>query len=34
MSALQKFIASARKLHTEEKDPAKRWEKMTSPLQE
>ena len=34
MSAVQKFIASARKLHAEEKDPAKRWEKMTPLLQE
>jgi predicted metal-dependent enzyme (double-stranded beta helix superfamily) len=34
MSALQKFIESARKLHAEEKDPAKRWEKMTPRLQE
>ena len=34
MSALQKFIESARKLHAEEKDPAKRWEKMTLLLQE
>jgi predicted metal-dependent enzyme (double-stranded beta helix superfamily) len=34
MSALQKFIESARKLHVEEKDPAKRWEKMTLLLQE
>jgi predicted metal-dependent enzyme (double-stranded beta helix superfamily) len=34
MSALQKFIESARKLHAEEKDPAKRWEKMTPLLQE
>jgi predicted metal-dependent enzyme (double-stranded beta helix superfamily) len=34
MSALQKFIASARKLHAEEKDPATRWEKMTPLLQE
>ena len=29
MSAVQKFIASARMLHAEEKDAAKRWEKMT-----
>jgi predicted metal-dependent enzyme (double-stranded beta helix superfamily) len=34
MSALQKFIESARKLHAEEMDPAKRWEKMTPLLQE
>ena len=34
MSALQKFIESARKLHAEENDPAKRWEKMTPRLQE
>jgi predicted metal-dependent enzyme (double-stranded beta helix superfamily) len=34
MSALQKFIESARKLHAEENDPAKRWEKMTPVLQE
>jgi predicted metal-dependent enzyme (double-stranded beta helix superfamily) len=34
MSALQNFIESARKLHAEEKDPAKRWEKMTPLLQE
>ena len=34
MSAVQKFIASARKLHAEEKDAAKRWEKMTPLLQE
>ena len=34
MSALQKFIESARKLHAEEKNPAKRWEKMTLLLQE
>jgi predicted metal-dependent enzyme (double-stranded beta helix superfamily) len=27
-TALQRFIASARQLHAEEKDPAKRWEKM------
>ena len=33
-SAVQKFIASARQLHAEEKDPAKRWEKMTPLLQE
>jgi predicted metal-dependent enzyme (double-stranded beta helix superfamily) len=34
MSAVQKFIAAARKLHAEEKNPAKRWEKMTPLLQE
>jgi predicted metal-dependent enzyme (double-stranded beta helix superfamily) len=34
MSALKNFIESARKLHAEEKDPAKRWEKMTPLLQE
>ena len=34
MSAMQKFIASARQLHAEEKDAAKRWEKMTPLLQE
>ena len=34
MSAVQKFIDSARKLHAEEKDAAKRWEKMTPLLQE
>lgn len=34
MSAVQKFIASARQLHAEESDPAKRWEKMTPLLQE
>ena len=34
MSALQKFIESARRLHAEEKDPAKRWDKMTPLLQE
>ena len=28
-SAVQRFIASARELFTEEKDPAKRWKKMT-----
>jgi predicted metal-dependent enzyme (double-stranded beta helix superfamily) len=27
-TAVQRFIASARELHAEEKDPAKRWEKM------
>jgi predicted metal-dependent enzyme (double-stranded beta helix superfamily) len=32
-TAVQKFIASARELHAEEKDPAKRWAKM-SPLLE
>ena len=34
MGALQKFIESARKLHAEERNPAKRWEKMTPLLQE
>ena len=34
MSALQKFIESARKLHAEEKDPAKRWNGMSPLLQE
>jgi predicted metal-dependent enzyme (double-stranded beta helix superfamily) len=34
MSALQKFIASARKLHAEEKDSAKRWQKLKPLLQE
>ena len=34
MSAVQRFILSARKLHAEEKEPAKRWEKMTPLLQE
>ena len=34
MSALKKFIDSARKLHAEEVDPAKCWEKMTPLLQE
>jgi predicted metal-dependent enzyme (double-stranded beta helix superfamily) len=34
MSALQKFIESARRLHAEEKYPAKRWDKMTPLLQE
>jgi predicted metal-dependent enzyme (double-stranded beta helix superfamily) len=34
MSAMQKFIASARKVHAEEPDPGKRWEKMTPLLQE
>ena len=33
-SAVQKFIAAARKLHAEERDAAKRWEKMTPLLQE
>ena len=32
-SAVQIFIASARRLHAEDKDPAKRWEKMTPLLQ-
>jgi predicted metal-dependent enzyme (double-stranded beta helix superfamily) len=34
MSALKKFVESARKLHAEENNPAKRWEKMTPLLQE
>jgi predicted metal-dependent enzyme (double-stranded beta helix superfamily) len=34
MSAVQKFIASARQLHAEETDPATRWEKMTPLLEE
>ena len=34
MSAVQKFIASARKLHAEEGDTAKRWEKIMPLLQE
>lgn len=34
MGALQKFIESARKLHAEERSPAKRWKKMTPLLQE
>ena len=33
-SAVQKFITSARKLCSEEKDAARRWEKMTPLLQE
>jgi len=33
-SAVQKFIASARRLHAEEKDTEKRWEKMTPLLRE
>lgn len=33
-SAVQKFIASARRLHAEEKDTKLRWEKMTPLLQE
>ena len=33
-TAVQEFIASARRLHAEEKDPAKRWEKMTPLLRE
>ena len=33
-TAVQRFIASARQLHTEEKDPAKRWARMTPLLQE
>jgi predicted metal-dependent enzyme (double-stranded beta helix superfamily) len=34
MNAVQKFILSARKLHAEEKDASKRWEKMIPLLQE
>lgn len=34
MSAVQKFIQSARKVHAEESDAAKRWEKMTPLLAE
>ena len=34
MSAVQKFIASARELYAQESDPVKRWEKMTPLLQE
>jgi len=34
MNAVQKFIVSARKLHAEEKDASKRWEKMIPLLQE
>jgi predicted metal-dependent enzyme (double-stranded beta helix superfamily) len=33
-TAIQKFIAGARRLHAEETDAAKRWEKMTPLLQE
>jgi len=33
-SAVQKFIAAARRFHAEESDPAKRWQKMTPFLQE
>ncbi|MGH7826791.1 MAG: hypothetical protein ACREQ7_16660 [Candidatus Binatia bacterium] len=33
-TAVQRFIESARRLHAEETDPAKRWEKMTPLLQE
>ncbi|MDP2603753.1 MAG: hypothetical protein Q8S00_14340 [Deltaproteobacteria bacterium] len=33
-SAVQKFIAAARQLHAEEKDPAKRWQRMTPLLEE
>jgi predicted metal-dependent enzyme (double-stranded beta helix superfamily) len=33
-TAVQKFIASARQLCAEEKDPAKRWQSMTPLLQE
>jgi len=32
MDAVKKFIVSARKLHAEEKDLARRWEKMTAVL--
>ncbi|MGB7949882.1 MAG: hypothetical protein WCH75_19535 [Candidatus Binatia bacterium] len=34
MSAVKRFIGSARQLHAEETDLAKRWEKMTPLLQE
>jgi predicted metal-dependent enzyme (double-stranded beta helix superfamily) len=34
MNAVQKFIVSAQKLHAEEKDASKRWEKMIPLLQE
>jgi predicted metal-dependent enzyme (double-stranded beta helix superfamily) len=34
MGALQKFIESARRLHAEERNPVRRWEKMTPLLQE
>ena len=34
MNAVQKFIFSARKLHGEDKDASKRWEKMIPLLQE
>ncbi len=33
-TAIQKFIGCARELHAEEKDPAKRWEKMAPLLRE
>ena len=33
-STVQKFIASARRLHAEESDPKERWEKMTPLLRE
>jgi predicted metal-dependent enzyme (double-stranded beta helix superfamily) len=33
-SAVQRFIASARQLHAEEKEPAKRWQRMTPLLEE
>jgi predicted metal-dependent enzyme (double-stranded beta helix superfamily) len=33
-TAVQKFIACARQLHAEEKDPAKRWVKMSPLLEE
>jgi hypothetical protein len=34
MSAVRRFIASARQLHAEETDLAKRWEKMAPLLQQ
>jgi predicted metal-dependent enzyme (double-stranded beta helix superfamily) len=33
-SAVQRFIASVRRLHAEENDPARRWQKMSPLLQE
>jgi len=33
-TAVQRFIASARQLHAEEKEPAKRWQRMTPLLEE
>ena len=33
-TAVQKFVVAARRLHAEEKDPAKRWGKMTPLLRE